>query len=132
MAGLPGFVTTDNTVNTRFKAPVLSGQIAGDVSAAVGPIPVAGGFMCIQSTAAILNQVVTTSATGLARASFFYIPVTTGTLTGAAAPPFVGVGTPITWNDNSKMLQIWSSGSASWMSLVATTSMAAGGFTTSF
>jgi len=129
MAGLPGFITSDNTVNTRFRAPVLSGHISDNVG---GPLPSAGGFICVQSTAAIANQVVTTSATGLARASFVYIPVTTGTLTGAAAPPFVGVGTALTWNDNSKMLQIWSSGSGSWMSLVATTSMSAGGFTTSF
>lgn len=130
MAGLPGFLTTDNQINTRFKAPVLSGQIADSVSAATGPLPTAAGFFCVQSTAAILNQVVTTSATGLQRASFMYIPVTTGSLTGAAAPPFIGCGTPIIWNDATKTLQVWSSGSGSWMSQFFGSSATAG-FTTS-
>ena len=126
MAGLPGFITSDNTVNTRFKAPVLSGQIQ-DTPGVINP---AGGFMCIQSTAAVLNQVVTTSATGAARASYMYIPVTTGSMTGAAAPPFTGVGTPIIWNDAAKTLQVWSSGSGSWMSQFFGSSATAG-FTTS-
>lgn len=126
---IPGFSSTTPQTATRFKAPVLTGSLASN--GVGGPLPLAGGFICLQSTASATAQVVTTSATGLQRASFVYLPVTTGPLTGAAAPPFAGAGTPLVWNDNLKTLQIWSSGSASWMTLVATTSMAIGGFTTS-
>ena len=136
--GLPGYVTTSGVPGLSiglkkvgFQGPVLAGKVA-DPGVAGGMLPFPGGVICVQSTASLTNQVVTTSATGLQRAAFLYIPVTTATLTGAAAPPYVGVGVPLTWNDADKMLQIWSSGSASWMSLVATTSMSAGGFTTSY
>jgi len=116
---IPGFATTDGgQPYTRFKAPVLSGQIVdGGVSG--GPIPPAGAVMVVQSTASITNQIVTTSATGLARASFIYIPVTTGSLIGAAAPAYVGAGTALAWNDNSASLMVWSSSRASWMMGVA-------------
>jgi len=127
--GLPLYLSSAANIGTRIKGPAHAGQIADNAG---GPIPAPGGFICVQSTASVTNQVVTTSATGLQNASFFYIPVTTGTLTGAAAPPFLGVGVPLVWNDANKMLQIYSSGTGSWMSLVATTSMSAGGFTTSF
>jgi len=123
MAGLPGFITTDNTRNTRFAAPVVSGGIADNAG---GPLPLAAGYFCIQSTAALLNQVVTTSATGLQRASFMYVPVTTGSLVGAGAPPFVGCGTPIVWNDGLKTLNIWSSGAQSWLVLITSSGGAAG------
>jgi hypothetical protein len=135
--GLPGYVTATSGVDitvglkkTGFNGPVLAGKVA-DPAVAGGPLPTPGGVICVQSTASLLNQVVTTSATGLQRASFIYLPVTTGPLVGAAAPPYVGVGTPLVWNDNLAQLQIWSSGKASWMTLIATTSMSAGGFTTS-
>lgn len=128
--GLPMYLSTAANIGTRLKGPAASGQLVDSVTAA-GPIPSPGGFMCVQSTASVTNQIVTTSATGLANASFIYLPVTTGPLIGGAAPPYLGVGTPLVWNDNLKQLMIWSSGSVSWMTLIATTSMAAGGFTTS-
>ena len=136
--GLPGYVTATSGVTSAiglkkvgFNGPILAGKVF-DGGASAGPIPTAGGIICVQSTASLLNQVVTTSDTTIgSRASFIYIPVTTGPLAGAAAPPFVGVGTPLVWNDNLKQLMIYSTGSASWMTLIATTSMSAGGFTTS-
>lgn len=128
--GLPGYISTQNGLpKTGFQGPVLVGKVMDGGTS--GPIPPAGGLMAVQSTASLTNQVVTTSATGLQHASLLYLPVTTGPLVGAAAPPFTGVGTPLVWNDGNKTLQIWSSGAASWMTLVATTSMALGGFTTS-
>lgn len=138
LQGLPGYATgTSGPVaywvgakKVGFQGPVLAGKVA-DQGVAGGPVPVAGGVMCVQSTASVLNQVITTSATGFQNASLIYIPVSTGPMTGMAAPPYVGVGTPIVWNDNLKQLSIYSSGSASWMTLIATTSMSAGGFTTS-
>jgi len=124
------YLSTAANIGTRVKGPMAAGQIF-DGGATGGPIPSPGGFMCVQSTASITNQVVTTSATGLANASFIYIPVSTGPLVGGSAPPYLGCGTPLVWNDNLKQLMVWSSGSVSWMTLIATTSMAAGGFTTS-
>ncbi len=109
---------------------MLSGKVF-DGGAAGGSIPTAGGYICVQSTASLTNQVVTTSVTGFQNASHVYLSVTTGPLVGMAAPPYTGVGTPLVWNDNLAQLQIWSSGKASWMTLIATTSMSAGGFTTS-
>lgn len=137
LQGLPGYVTATSGVNAAigakksgFNSPVLAGRVADSIPG--GPIPVAGGIICVQSTASLTNQIVTTSDTTLgSRASFIYLPVTTGPLVGAAAPPYVGVGTPLVWNDNLAQLMIWSSGKASWMTLIATTSMSAGGFTTS-
>lgn len=123
MANLPGFVTTDGgLIASRFKAPVLSGTIADSVSSGPGPVPPAGGFIAVQSTASITNQIVTTSATGLARASFMYIPVTTATLVGAAAPFYVGVGAPLVWDDTDAILMIWSSSRSSWLNQTVTSS----------
>ena len=133
MAGLPGFVSTDGPLaNTRFKAPVLSGTLIDSGSA--GPIPPTGGFICVQSTSSITNQTISSSATAAAHNSYVYIPVSTAAATnwvGAPAPFYTGVGTPIIWNDTAFQLSVWSSSKASWMTLIATTSMAAGGFTTS-
>ncbi len=138
MQGLPGYVTATSGVNfaigapkTGFGSPVLAGKVA-DPGVAGGPLPVAGGVICVQSTASLLNQILTTSdGTISKRASFIYIPVTTGPLVGSTAPPYLGVGTPLVWNDNLAQLMIYSTGKASWMTLIATTSMSAGGFTTS-
>ncbi len=137
--GVPGYVTATSSVNPGiglkklgFQGPVLVGRVADGGTSGVGPLPSAGGIICIQSTASLLNQVVTTSDTTLGtRASFIYIPVTTGPLVGSTSPPYLGCGTPLVWNDNLKQLMIYSTGSASWMTLIATTSMSAGGFTTS-
>ena len=136
--GLPGYVTASSGVGisiglkkTGFSGPVLAGKIA-DGGASGGPLPLAGGVICVQSTASLTNQILTTSDGTLGtRASFIYIPVSTGPLVGSTSPPYVGVGTPLVWNDNLAQLMVWSSGKASWMTLIATTSMAAGGFTTS-
>ncbi|SRR6266700_1552931 len=133
--GLPLYLSTAGNIGTRVKGPAISGQIQD--TAPGGPIPQPAGFMCVQSTASITNQIVSTSSSAIQNASFVYISVTTGPLVtaaggaGAMQPPYQGVGTAIAWNDNLAQLMIWSSGKASWMTLIATTSMAAGGFTTS-
>lgn len=133
-AGLPGYKTTDGGLKMAgFQGPVLAGKIADGGSAGMN-LPAAGGVMCVQSTASITNQVVTTSDTTIgSRASFIYIPVTTGGLNGAAAPPYVGVGTPLVWNDNTATFMVWSSSRTSWMTQVVGTSFTAGNttFTTS-
>ncbi len=126
--GIPVYLSSAANIGTRIKGPAIAGQIADNAG---GPIPSPGGFMCVQSTASVTNQIVTTSATGLQNASFMYIPVTTGPLVGAAAPPFTGVGTPLVFNDNLAQLMVYSTSRSSWMTLIATTSMSAGGFTTS-
>jgi hypothetical protein len=115
--GLPNYLTSVGNIGTRVKGPALSGE-AQQVSG--GPLPHAGGFICIQSTASLLNQVVSTANAVIAnRASFVYIPVTTGPLVGASAPPYVGVGTPLVWDDANKRLAIWSSGSSSWLATLS-------------
>jgi len=129
---IPGFVTTDGGApSTRFKAPVLTGTLID--ATAGGPLPPAGAIMGIQSTASVINQIVSTSSAGLSRASFLYIPVTTGGLNGGVAPAYVGAGTPIAWNDATANLMVWSTSRASWMTQVVGTSFAAGNttFTTS-
>ena len=135
MSGLPGYVSTDGGLaNTRFKAPVLSGLIGDSVTSGPGPLPAPGGFICIQSTSSITNQTISSSATAATRNGYVYIPVSTAAATnwvGAPAPFYTGVGTPIIWNDTAFQLSVWSSSKGSWMTLIATTSMAAGGFTTS-
>src|SRR5712664_3451688 len=114
--GLPGFIGPNTSTGTdpglglsftRSKGPGMAGQVADNTPG--GPIPQAGGFICIQSTASLTNQIVTTSATTVNnRASFFYIPVTTGPLQGAGAPPYVGVGAALVWDDTSRRLEVWS------------------------
>ncbi len=118
--GLPGYISTDGGLaQTGFKAPVLAGRIADSAgSGQVGPLPVGSGVICVQSTASIANQIVTTSAATVnSRASFIYIPVSTGQLQGAGGPPYLGVGTPLVWNDTSRRLMIWSSGAADWLNM---------------
>ena len=125
--GLPMYLSTAANIGTRVKGPAAAGQIAD--SGTGGPIPSPGGFMCVQSTASVINQVVTTSATGLQNASFVYIPVTTGALTGSTViPPYLGVGTPLVWNDNSASLMVWSSSRAVWMTQTVTSSALLGDF----
>lgn len=126
--GLPNYLSSVANIGTRVKGPALAGQIADGGSS--GPLPGAGGFICIQSTASITNQVVSTADAVVGnRASFVYIPVTTGAMIGAAAPPYVGVGTPIVWDDTAKNISIWSSGSASWMR-IASSAAGTGAFST--
>ena len=131
--GLPGFVGPNTSTGadvgrglafTRLKGPAMAGQIADSVglAGAAGPLPPAAGFICIQSTASLTNQVVTTSATGLLNASFVYIPLTTGTLVGASAPAYTGVGTPLLWDDADAILMVWSSSRSSWMNQTVTSS----------
>jgi hypothetical protein len=135
IAGLPGYVSASSNghiggiLGTRLKGPALSGQVENSTANIPGP---GAGYICIQSTASVVNNVLSTlDAVIGSRASFVYIPVTTGPLAGSAAPPYVGCGTPLVWNDDLKQLMVWSSGAVSWMTLIATTSMSAGGFTTS-
>jgi len=138
--GLPGYVTATSGVTSAiglkkvgFNGPILAGKVMDGGTSGVGPLPTAGGLICVQSTADKSNQILSTADAVIgARASFVYIPVTTGPLVGAAAPPYVGVGTPLVWNDNSKVLMVWSSGSASWLSQTVTSSALLGdgkGFT---
>jgi len=134
--GLPGFVGPNTSTGqdvgrgltfTRIKGPGMAGQIADGAGGtnSPGPLPPAAGFICIQSTAAILNQIVSTSSAGLQNASFVYIPVSTGSFVSsnnasqAATPPYTGCGTPIVWNDAAQRLMVWSSGLASWLSAPA-------------
>jgi hypothetical protein len=148
--GIPGFgfiTSSSGTASgqvqglpfTRLKGVGLVGTIADSVSnfppgiTGPGPIPPAGGFVCIQSTAAINNQIVSTSSGGLQNASLVYIPVTTGGLNGGVAPAYTGCGAPLIWNDNTATLSIWSTSRAAWMTQVVGTSFSAGNttFTTS-
>lgn len=127
---LPGFVTTDAGLpKTRFSGPVLVGHLADNATG--GPLYKASGVIPVQSTATIANQSLSTADAVIGRSTFVYIPITPATLAGSAAPPYVGGFTPIVFNTSSNTLQIWSSAATSWMSLVATTSMGIGGFTTS-
>src|SRR5438128_7071953 len=98
--GLPNLITTAGGIlGTRLKGPAFAGQIA-DGGASGGPLPQASGVIVIQTTASIVNQVVSTAdAVVGARASFVYIPVSTATLVGSTSPPYLGVGVPIVWND---------------------------------
>lgn len=135
-AGLPGYRSTDGGLKySGFQGPVLAGKIADAAgSGQTGPLPAAGGVMCVQSTSSLVNQALSTADAVIgARASFIYIPViaTTGSLAGSVAPPYLGVGTPLVWSDGAAQLSVYSSSRASWMTLIATTSMSAGGFTTS-
>lgn len=120
--GLPGFITTDGgRKQTRLQGPALSGSIGFD-GGVVGPAPVAGGYICVQATASLINQVVSTSSGVLGgHASFVYIPVLAASITGSsngdqgAAPPYLGCGTPIAWDDTNKWLVVWSSGTGAWL-----------------
>ena len=122
--GLPLYLSTAANIGTRVKGPAHAGQVF-DGGTAGGPIPSPGGYICVQSTASITNQIVSTSSVGIQNASFVYIPVSTGSFVSsnaagqAPAPPFLGVGTPIVWNDAAARLMIWSSGAASWLSAPA-------------
>lgn len=131
--GVPVYLSTAGNVGTRIKGPGVAGQLID--TTAGGPIPAPGGLMVVQSTASLTNQVVTTSDTTIGnRASFIYIPLTTGGLVGAVAPVFTGCGTPIVWNDNSAVLMVWSSSRSSWLSQTVTSSALLGdgkGFTSS-
>jgi len=133
-AGLPGYLTTDGGLKySGFQGPVLAGKIADGGTVGMN-LPTAGGVMCVQSTSSIVNQAVSTADAVIgARASFIYIPViaTTGSLVGSTPPPYLGCGTPLVWSDGAAQLIVYSSSRASWMTLIATTSMSAGGFTTS-
>lgn len=119
--GIPGQVFSTSKFGgepySEVLGPLVVGRVADNASAAAGPMYSASGVMVVQSTASKTNQVVTTSATGFARASFIYIPVSTGILQGAGAPPFTGVGTPLVWNDNARRLEIWSSGALEWITM---------------
>ena len=128
--GLPIYLSTAANIGTRVKGPVVAGQAADGVL-----IPAPGGAMCVQSTASLINQVVTTSATGQANASHIYIPVTTGSFVGStglvgstgALPAYQGCGTPIVWDDTNKNLNIWSSSLALWMR-IGSSAAGTGGF----
>ncbi len=111
--------------HTRFAGPVIVGQVSDNGSS--GPLYSPGGVLCIQSTANLTNQVVSTAA--IARGAYIYIPVTTGPMISGTAPPYVGAGTPLVWDDTNKRLNVWSSGSASWMAQLS--SVGGGYFTTS-
>jgi hypothetical protein len=128
--GMPGFVGPNTSTGadvgrglsfTRLKGPALAGQMA-DGGTSGGPIPSAGGYICMQSTASLVNQIVSTSSAAITNASFVYIPVSTGSFvssnnaSGQGSPAYLGVGTPIVWNDAAQRLMIWSSGLQSWLS----------------
>ena len=119
--GIPGQVFSTSKFGgepySEMLGPLVVGRIADNVSASKGPIYSASGVMVVQTTASVTNQVVTTSATGQARNSFVYIPVTTGPMQGAGAPPFTGVGAALVWNDTTRRLEVWSSGALDWIAV---------------
>ena len=119
---LPGIQSSDATPYTRHKGPVLSGQIQDGT---VTPPP--GGFMLVQSTAALTTQIITTTAqTG--RAGFVYI--TQGTLavssstnaTIAAAPPYTGAGAALYFDGTRKKLSVYSTIVGDWVSVTLSSS----------
>lgn len=128
---LPGFVSTDGGLaHTRFRAPVLSGTLSEGTSSGPGPVPVVGGFIPVQpfnavTTASLnvaLNQVLSTAAANIARASFVYIPQTTGAIAtssfagGDSAPQYTSVGAALIWDASNQRLGIYSTagGSGTW------------------
>ena len=122
---LPGILTTDfGQPNTRFKAPVLSGTLA---DGAGGPLPPPGGFMCVQSTAALTTQILTTTGQP-AVSSFVYITqgtlavTSSSTATIAAAPPYTGSGAAMYFDITRKKLSIYSTGVGDWVSVTLTSS----------
>jgi hypothetical protein len=137
ISGLPGYVTASSQtfgiqsglMPSRFRQIVMSGNVADNTlsSANPGPLYPAAGVVVVQSTASLVNQVVSTADAVIgARASFIYIPVSTGPFNGSTGPAFQGCGTALVWNDAIKALMVWSSGSATWMTQVVGTSFAAG------
>src|SRR5947209_14223691 len=83
--GLPNYLSTSGVIGTRIQGPAIAGQAADNTSS--GPLYKASGVMVVQSTASLINQVVSTADAVIGnRASFVYIPVTTGALTNAVAP----------------------------------------------
>ena len=133
ITGLPGYVTASSQtfgiqsgiMPSRFRQVVMSGNVADNVSSGPGPLYPAAGVMVVQSTASLTNQIVSTADAVIgARASFIYIPVSTGTFNGSTGPAFQQCGTPIVWNDALKSLMVWSSGSTSWMTAALLTTVA--------
>ena len=129
---LPGYVLSSSSgytggeKRTRFGGPVMVGQVADNGSS--GPLPAPGAVICVQSTASLVNQIISTAAPS--RGSYVYIPITTGPLNqSTAAPPYSGVGTPLIWDDTNFRLHIWSSSKGTWMTQLS--SVGGGYWTTS-
>lgn len=119
---LPGIQSTDYNPYTRFKGPVLSGQIQ---DGAVTPPP--GGIMLVQSTAALLTQIVTTTQQ-TAKAAYVYITqgtlaVSSSTNTAiAAAPPYTGAGAALYFDGTRKKLSVFSTIVGDWVSVTLSSS----------
>jgi hypothetical protein len=123
MVGIPGYVLSTSAnpsggiPNTRIPNVVVVGQVTDNTGS--GPKYQPGGVVVIQSTASVINQVVSTAGTGTA--SFIYIPVVAATLVSSSngfqstAPPYTGCGAAMVWNDGAKRLEIWSSGTGAWL-----------------
>ncbi len=127
---LPGFVTTDGgKPYSRFKAPVMSGQLVDSAgSTQVGPLPNAGGFICVQSTGTPLVQILTSSS-AFPTASYVYIPqgsfavTSSNTATLALGPPYTGSGAAMYYDFTRAKLSIFSTGgTGDWMSVTLTSS----------
>jgi hypothetical protein len=130
--GIPGYVISSSSnptagqVQVRVTGPLISGHVADNVSSGPGPLYSASpaGLLVIQSTASVTNQIITTGDTVVRRSAFIYIPVA-GVLVSssagfeATAPPYTGAGAAMCWNDDSKRLMIWSSGTGSWLATPA-------------
>src|SRR5262245_39085551 len=122
--------STDNFTGglpyNRFRGVVLSGQLE-TLSPAGGPLPPPGGFACIQSTAAVLPQMIaTTAATGTA--NYFYITQGTVSVTSstnttiAAAPPLTGMGAALYYDTARKKICVFSTVTNDWLGITVTSS----------
>ncbi len=120
---LPGIFSSVTAHNTRFKMPVLSGTI-DDGGATAGPLPSPGAFICVQSTAALVSQILTSTGQP-AKSSFVYITQGSLAMTSstnaniAADPPYTGSGAAMYYDFTRKKLSIWSTGNGTgeWFSV---------------
>jgi len=111
---------------SRFSGPVFSGQVetAGPVG---GPLPAPGAIAVLQTTAALLTQLVTTTAQ-LANSSVEYITQGTVSITSSntanvsASPPYTGMGAALYYDTTRKKLSIFSTVLGDWVSVTLSSS----------
>ena len=127
---LPGIVltTADGRTGgakyTRLAGPVLSGVLQ-DVSG--GPVGSPGGFICVQTTAALATQLITTTGQ-FAETSFVYIPqgtlgaTSSGTANISESPPYTGSGAALYFDITRRKLSIFSTGVGDWLSVTLSSS----------
>ena len=123
---LPGaFSSNANAPYTRFQGPVLSGTLFdGGVG---GPKALPGGFLCVQTTASLVTQLITTTAQ-TALASYVYITqgsIAVSSSTNsviAAPPPITGAGAALYFDNVRNKLSIFSTATNDWLSVTLSSS----------